>query len=278
METTSPSLSEYVEQISQVGDKFGPLVVKSMILLVLVLLITKLLGRFFTLILVKLGVPERKALMSVTVLHILILLVAALIVLNLLGFPGVLLFRVIVLIVMVGLAAYIILKPFIPQLPFKTGDTIKAGATIGKVEKITFMHTLLRTFDAKVVFIPNHKVLNDQVVNFALRPNRRVDIDFYIPYDEDVTRVKKVVGEVLAAEENVLEKPAAKVVISKLTPDYRHMQARFWVARTKAITARWALNEEIDARFTKEGIKMASPRMAIMQTPGRSEAEPAGEA
>ncbi|MBU0989935.1 MAG: mechanosensitive ion channel family protein [Proteobacteria bacterium] len=32
-------------------------------------------------------------------------------------------------------------------------------------------------FDGKVVFIPNHKILNDQVVNFALRPNRRVDID-----------------------------------------------------------------------------------------------------
>ncbi len=259
------TFNQYIDQVSQVGDKFGPLIVKAVVLLVIVLFITKLLGRFFTLILVKLGMPERKALMAVSVLHILVLLIGALIVLNVLGFPGILLFRVIVVIVMVGLAALIILKPFIPQLPFKTGDTVKIGTTVGQVEKISFMHTMIRTFDAKIVFIPNHKILNDQLVNFAIKPNRRVDIDFYIPYEEDVERIKKVVGEVLAADERVLPKPAAKVVISKFTPDYRHMQARFWVERKKAIIARWALNEKIDARFSKEGIKMAAPRMEIIQ-------------
>ena len=260
-----PSINQYIDQVNQFGDKFGPLLVKAVILLVIVLLLTKYLGRFVTLLLIKLGMPERKAVMSVTVLHILVLLIAALIVLNMLGFPGILLFRIIVVIVMVGLAAFIIVKPYIPQLPFKKGDTIKVGATIGKVEKITFMHTLIRTFDAKVVFIPNHKILNDQLVNFAINPNRRVDVDFFIPYDQDVEIVKKAVSEVLAEDERILEKPAAKVVISKFTPDYRHMQARFWVPRTKAIVVRWAVNEEIDAKFVQEGIKMAPPRMEIIQ-------------
>lgn len=273
MDPTSPSMDLYIQQVSQFGDKFGPLVVKAMVLLVLVLLITKFLGRFFTLILTKLGMPERKALMAVTVLHILVLLVAALAVLNLLGFPGILLFRIIVVIVMVGLAMFIIAKPYIPQLPFKKGDTVKVGNTVGQVKKITFMHTLIRTFDAKVVFIPNHKILNDQLVNFAINPNRRVDINFFIPYEQDVEHVKKVVGEVLAADERILEKPAARVVISKFTPDYRHMQARFWVKRTQAITARWSLNEEIDAKFAQEGIKMAAPRMEIIKRNESGEAE-----
>lgn len=267
MEQTAPTLNVYIDQFTQFGDKFGPLLVKAVVLLVVVLLLTKLLGRFFTLILTKLGVPERKAMMSVTILHMLVLLVAALIVLNLLGFPGILLFRIIIVIVMVGIAAFIIARPYIPQLPFKTGDTVKVGNTVGKVEKITFMHTLIRTFDAKVVFIPNHKILNDQLINFAINPNRRVDVNFFIPYDENVERVKKVVAEVLASDERILEKPAAKVVISKFTPDYRHMQARFWVPRTKAILARWDINEKIDAKFAAEGIKMASPRMEIIQRP-----------
>jgi small conductance mechanosensitive channel len=273
-----PSLDLYIEQVTLFGDKFGPLLVKAVVLLVIVLLITKFLGRFFTIILTKLGMPERKALMAVTVMHMLVLLVAALVVLNLLGFPGILLFRIIIVIVMVGLAAFIIAKPYIPQLPFKTGDTIKAGVTIGKVEKITFMHTLIRAFDAKMVFIPNHKILNDQVVNFAINPNRRVDVDFFIPYDQDVAKVKKAVGEVLASDENILKKPAAKVVISKFTPDYRHMQARFWVPRTKAIVVRWAVNEEIDAKFVQEGIKMASPRMEITQKQEPVDSEPAEDA
>ena len=265
MDPISSNLDQYVAQVSQFGDKFGPMVVKAVILLVIVLFLTKFLGRFFALILTRFGMPERRALLAVTVLHILVLLIAALIVLNMLGFPGILLFRIIIVIVMIGLAVLIIAKPYFPQLPFKKGDSIKFGTTLGKVEKITFIHTLVRTFDGKMVFIPNHKVLNDQVINLAIRPNRRVDIDFFIPYDQDLENVKNVVSEVLADDERVLEKPAPRVVISKFTPDYRHMQARFWVERKHAITVRWALNEKIDARFTQEGINMAAPRMEILQ-------------
>jgi len=265
MDPISSNLDQYVAQVSQFGDKFGPMVVKAVILLVIVLFLTKFLGRFFALILTRFGMPERRALLAVTTLHILVLLIAALIVLNMLGFPGILLFRIIIVIVMIGLAVLIIAKPYFPQLPFKKGDSIKFGTTLGKVEKITFIHTLVRTFDGKVVFIPNHKVLNDQVINLAIRPNRRVDIDFFIPYDQDLENVKNVVSEVLADDERVLEKPAPRVVISKFTPDYRHMQARFWVERKHAITVRWALNEKIDARFTQEGINMAAPRMEILQ-------------
>ncbi len=264
MDPISSSFNQYIDQVSQIGDKFGPLVVKAMVLLVVVLFLTKFLGRFLSLILTRFGMPERRAILAVTILHILVLLLAALIVLNMLGFPGILLFRIIIIIVMVGLAIFIIGKPYIPQLPFKKGDSVKVGATLGKVEKVTFMHTLIRTFDGKMVFIPNHKVLNDQVVNLAIRPNRRVDIDFFIPYDQDLEKVKTTVGEVLSDDERVLEIPAPKVVISKFTPDYRHMQARFWVERKLAITVRWAINEKIDARFTREGINMAAPRMEIL--------------
>jgi small conductance mechanosensitive channel len=264
MDPISSSFNQYIDQVSLIGDKFGPLVVKAMVLLVVVLFLTKFLGQFLSLILTRFGMRERRAIMAVTILHILVLLLAALIVLNMLGFPGILLFRIIIVIIMVGLAIFIIGKPYIPQLPFKKGDSVKVGATLGKVEKVTFMHTLIRTFDGKMVFIPNHKVLNDQVINLAIRPNRRVDIDFFIPYDQDLEKVKTAVSEVLSDDERVLEKPAPKVVISKFTPDYRHMQARFWVQKKFAITLRWAINEKIDVRFTQEGIKMAAPRMEIL--------------
>ena len=160
MDPISSNFNQYVDQVSQIGDKFGPLVVKAMVLLVVVLFLTKFLGRFLALILSRFGMPERRAIVAVTILHVLVLLLAALIVLNMLGFPGILLFRTISIIVMVGLAILIICKPYIPQLPFQKGDSVKVGATLGKVEKVTFMHTLIRTFDGKMVFIPNHKVRN----------------------------------------------------------------------------------------------------------------------
>ena len=265
MDKVSLGLSGYVDQISKVGGELGPMILKGMVLLVIVLILVKYLGRFLAAILIKTGVPERKAAYSVTGLHILVLLVGALVVLNLVGFPGALLYRVIMIIVMAGIAAYVIAKPNIPQLPYKTGDIIKSGGTTGKVTGITMMHTHIQTFDGKLVYIPNHKVLNDQVTNSSARPNRRLDIDLFIPYDEDVDKVKRVVEEILKEDEVVLEKPAPRVVIDKFSPGYIEMKARFWVERKHALTGRWGLNEKIKARFDEEAIKMASPRMDINQ-------------
>lgn len=282
MDTVSSSLTGYVDQFSRVGSELGPLVVKGMILLIVVLILVKYLGRFLSTILIKIGVPERRAAYSVTALHVLVLWLGALMVLNMVGFPGGLLFRVTMVILMAAVAAHIIVKPYIPQLPLKTGDVVQIGGTLGKVDLITIMSTRVRTFDGKVVYIPNHKVLNDQVVNTSARPKRRLDIDFFIPYDQDVDRIKEVVGDILKTSDIVQEKPAPRVVIDRFSPGYMEMKARFWVERKYALTGRWGLNEKIHARFEEEGIKMASPRLEIDKVstahpkPVAAETNPAG--
>ena len=121
------------------------MVVKAMILLVILLLLVKYPGRFVAMLLIRAGVPERKAAYSVTGLHILVLLIGALVVLNMVGFPGVLLFRVIMVIVMVGLAIYIIVKPYMPQLPFKKGNIIQVAGAMGTVDLIKIMHNYAYT-------------------------------------------------------------------------------------------------------------------------------------
>ena len=265
MNTISSGFNNYLDQINKVGGELGPMIVEGMILLLIVLFLVKYLGRFLTVLLTKYGMPERKAAYSVTGLHILVLLVGALVVLNLVGFPGALLFRIIMVVVMASLAAFIIAKPYIPQLPFQKGNIINVGGAVGTVDMITIMHTRVRTFDGKVVYIPNHKVLNDQVVNSSARPNRRLDIDFFIPYNQDVEKVTDVVGKILKEDERVLEKPAPRVVIDKFSPNYMEMKARFWVERKYALTGRWGLNAKMKSDFDKEGIHMASPRLEITQ-------------
>jgi small conductance mechanosensitive channel len=267
MDGLSSGLNGYVDQISKVGGELGPMVVKGMILLIIVLLLVKYLGRFVSSLLIKAGMPERRAAYSETGMHILVLLVGALVVLNIIGFPAALLFRVIMVIVMVCVAAFVIAKPYIPKLPLKKGDVVGIGGTMGKVDLISVMHTRLRTFDGKVVYIPNHKVLNDQVINTSLRPKRRLDINFFIPYDADVGKVKEIVEEILKESDIVQEKPAPRVVIDKFAPGYMEMKARFWVEKKYALVGRWGLNEKIKTRFDEEGITMASPRLDINEIP-----------
>ena len=267
MDFVPSGLEGYVNRISAVGGELGPMVVKGMVLLIIMLVLVKYLGNVVSSLLIKAGVPERRAAYALTGLHILVLLVGAMVVLNLIGFPATLLFRVIMVIVMIFIAVFVITKPYIPKLPLKTGDVVTIGGAFGKVDLVTIMHTRLRTFDGKMVYIPNHKVLNDQVVNTSLRPKRRLDINFFIPYDADVGKVKEVVGEILKESEIVQEKPAPRVVIDKFAPGYMEMKARFWVEKKYALVGRWGLNEKIKTRFDEEGITMASPRLDINEIP-----------
>jgi small conductance mechanosensitive channel len=166
-------------------------------------------------------------------------------------------------ILMVLLATYIIAKPYVPQLPFQKGDMIKTSSGSGTVDQMSIINTRLRTFDGKMIYIPNQKIFNDTVTNSSVRPNRRLDIDLFIPYDQDIPKVKETIGDILQQEGIVLEKPAPRIVIDKFTPDYMEMKARFWVERKHALTGRWGLNEKIKLRFDEEGISMASTRLEV---------------
>ena len=73
--------------------------------------------------------------------------------------------RLLTIIALVSAGLLIFLRPFIPSLPFKVGQTIKAGDLLGKVEAISLINTRLRTFDGKTFFVPNRQIFNDIVIN-----------------------------------------------------------------------------------------------------------------
>ncbi|KIX11236.1 mechanosensitive ion channel family protein [Dethiosulfatarculus sandiegensis] len=262
-------LSAQLNNVNAVGQTYGAMVIKALLALVLMLLLAKWLGQLLSSFLVKLGLPERRAVFVVSGLHVLVLLFMGMMVLHLLGIDTQLMFRAVLVVLLFLVAVYIVLKPYIPQLPFVTGNTIMTGDNLGKVQSITFLHTRLKTFDGKTIIVPNHRILNEQVINYTTNPNRRVDLSLYIDYDQDTEKVRQVVSEILKSDERVLEKPVVRVVVSKLEPDYIKMQARFWVPRLKVLRSRWDFNEAIVKAFKAEGIKMASARLEIREKTGQ---------
>lgn len=279
MDVVSQDLSHVVQIFSQWGDAYGRQLVRALALLVVVLLLTKLMGRLLRAILLKLGLAQAKATIAVTLLHILVIIFLTLFTLAELGFPTQSLFRVAMAVLLAGAAAFIIIRPYIPQLPFKIGHTIQMGDLLGKVEAITLINTQLKTFDGKTVFIPNQKILGSELVNFSFTPTRRVDLHFYIGYQEDLGRVREIVKGVLEEDERVREKPVPRVVISKLTPDYIEVTARFWVLNKHYLLSRWELTERAMLKLKEAGIEMAPRRMELMgeRRPGRDRTAEEGE-
>lgn len=253
-----------MDSINQWGQSYGHLVLRAIILMVILVLAARYAGRGLKSLLLRFKVSEKRATLVVTSMHAILLSVMVLVTLHLLGFDTVLLIRLISMIVLLLLVLYIILKPYMPQVPFVVGNTIKAGDQVGTVVAISFIHTKMKTFDGKIVIIPNHKVLNDQVVNYTANQYRRIDIEFFIRYGENLDRVRALVLAAMAKDERVLQKFNPRVVVREIKPGYVEMQARFWVERKYVLLIKWAINEAIIKCLAEAGVPMAAERLETL--------------
>jgi len=92
--------------------------------------------------------------------------------------------------------------------PFKMGDYIKVGSIAGTVEDLGLRSCRLRTVDRTVVTIPNSKIVDDKVENFAVRDKLRILTTFGVQYDTSLDQVLYIIDEFkryLVAEPTVMD-------------------------------------------------------------------------
>ena len=78
--------------------------------------------------------------------------------------------------------------------PFKQGDFVEAGGTMGVVQTISIFTTVLTTPDNKEVIVPNGAVYGGNITNFSAKDTRRVDMVFGIGYGDDLKKAKQPVS------------------------------------------------------------------------------------
>jgi len=186
------------------------------------------------------------------------------------------LLRLLTIIALVGTGLMIFLKPFLPSMPFKVGNTVKAADLLGKVEAITFINTRLRTFDGKTFFVPNRQILNDVVINYHYFGTRRIKIDVSIRYDQDLVKAKRVLEALMTEDPRVKPKPGPMVYVLNLGNSSVDLGGRCWVDNKDYWVARCDLLEKTKLRFDHEGIKFAYPQLDLHVNRDRSAADATG--
>ena len=171
--------------------------------------------------------------------------------------------RLVTIITLVATGLIIFFRPFIPTMPFKVGNTVKAGNLLGKVEAITLVNTRMRTFDGKTFFVPNRQILNDIVMNYQFSGTRRLKIDVGIRYDQDLLKAKRVLEAVMTEDARVKTKPGPMVYVLNLASSSVDLGGRCWVGNKDYWVARCDLLEKTKLRFDSEGIQFAFPQLDL---------------
>ena len=95
--------------------------------------------------------------------------------------------------------------------PFKAGDFVEAGGTVGIVEEIGIFVTMMKTPDNKQIIVPNSGITGSNITNYSAKDTRRVDLVFGIGYGDDIAKAQKILEDILANHEAILKDPEAVV-------------------------------------------------------------------
>jgi small conductance mechanosensitive channel len=252
-----------LQRLGEIMNLYGQQVVRTLLILVVGLITIRYIVRWIRTAIDRL--PLRKPVIATmsNVLHILLIVLVLVAALHYLGAREIIVYRILIAVGLAAMALIILFRPYIPTLPFKAGDTIEAGGLLGKVEATTVLNTRLRTFDGKTVFVPNRKIINENVVNYSYTGTRQIRLVFGIHYNSDLLKAKNVLWEILAEDPRILENPAPRVFVLNLADSAVELAARPWVRNTNYWRTRGDLIEKVKLRFDQEGITIAFPQRDV---------------
>ncbi len=172
----------------------------------------------------------------------------------------------------VGFAIQDVSKNFIAgillllQQPFDIGDAIEINGYGGKVEEISLRATAIRTFDGRLVYIPNADVYTSAIVNFSRTQVRRLDVTVGVAYGTDLDHAKAIAQETIAHLPGVSADPAPMVVFHTFNDSSVDMTIYFWIetAHTGIWEGKDAAVRAIYEAFNRAGIEIPYPIQTVL--------------
>ncbi len=147
--------------------------------------------------------------------------------------------------------------------PYKVGDFIKGGGELGSVKEIQLFTTTLTTPDNKSIIVPNSQMTESSITNYSTEEKRRVDLVIGVGYDDDLDKVKGILGEILKNCDLVLKEPEPIIGIIELADSSVNFTVRSWVEKANYLDARFYLYETIKKEFDKNNISIPFPQRDV---------------
>jgi small conductance mechanosensitive channel len=147
--------------------------------------------------------------------------------------------------------------------PFRVGDFVNAGGVSGTVKKITIFNTILSTPDNQMVIVPNGSITSGVITNVTANDTRRVDLVFGIGYEDDIPKAKKVLTDIVNADDRVLKDPEPVIAVSELADSSVNFVVRPWVNKADYWKVYWDLTEKVKITFDAENISIPYPQTDV---------------
>jgi small conductance mechanosensitive channel len=168
--------------------------------------------------------------------------------------------------ILIGCLFVLVLRRYLPPLPFKVGQMVEVAGLMGIVEGISVVNTRVKAFDGRTFFIPNSVIMKDKIINYHFTPNRRVDLRIGIGYKDDLLKAKAILAQMVAEDPRILGDPAPRVFVMGLDENSVNVRVWAWTKNADYFRTRCDLIEKLKLRFDCEGITIAYPQIDVHLT------------
>lgn len=147
--------------------------------------------------------------------------------------------------------------------PFTAGDMIEVAGHKGKVLEIEILYTILSSPDNKKIYVPNSNISTNSIVNYSAMDKRRVDLSFGVGYDDDIEEVKKVLNEIVAAHDLILDDPAPVIRLAEHAGSSLNFDVKVFAKPSDYWSVYYDLHEQVKEAFDEAGFNIPYPQMDI---------------
>jgi len=147
--------------------------------------------------------------------------------------------------------------------PFDVGDYVEAAGVAGSVKSIGLFTTVLATPDNKMIIIPNGKIFDDVITNYAGYDTRRVDFVFGVSYSDDLDKAMELIRAEIAKEARAKTDPEPVIAVDNLGDSSVDIICRVWVDGGDYFPVKWALTKAVKERFDAEGVSIPYPCRSV---------------
>lgn len=151
----------------------------------------------------------------------------------------------------------------IAERPFVVDDLIEVGGVTGRVVSIDTISVQLRTFDNRMVRIPNETLVKSQVINVTRYPIRRVDVRVGVAYKEDATRIREMLLDIAEKNPTCLMEPAPVVIFEGFGESSINFLFGVWATQENFLRLKNGIQEDIKKRFDAEGVEIPFPHRTL---------------
>ena len=147
--------------------------------------------------------------------------------------------------------------------PFDVGDMVEVGGVSGKIDQVSLVSTIIRTFDNKIVLVPNKNVWGQIITNSSTPKERRVDMIFGIGYGDDAEQAKQILTKIVQDHDLVLEEPEPTIQLHELADSSVNFICRPWVKTEDYWQVHWDVTQRVKAEFDQSGISIPYPHQEL---------------